>query len=70
MREELAKTVENARAPGGGGGGLLDLGAFTVLDGEGGDGYAEFKQEQQLHTKREQNQHLYSVFQTAGNLRR
>ncbi len=73
MREELAKTVENVRAPGGGGGGggdLPDPDAFAVPDGEGGDGYAEFEQEQQLHTMREQDQHLDGVFQTVGNLRR
>lgn len=63
MREELAKKLHHARAND-----LPDPGSFAIADGD--DDYAQFEQQQQVETMREQDQHLDGVFQTVGNLRR
>ncbi|POR36014.1 t-SNARE affecting a late Golgi compartment protein 1 [Tolypocladium paradoxum] len=67
MREELNKNIDNARVSGAD---LPDPSSFAIADGDGGDGYAEFEQQQQVEMMREQDQHLDGVFQTVGNLRR
>ncbi|KAH6611401.1 syntaxin 6 [Trichoderma cornu-damae] len=68
MREELSKKV----AGGGGGntGDLPDPSAFAIGEGEGGDAYNEFEQQQQMEIMQEQDRHLDGVFHTVGNLRR
>lgn len=73
-------TTAAANGKGRGGGAAGDLphpGTFAVPDGEtaegdgrGGDGWAEFEQQQQVTMMREQDEHLDGVFQTVGNLRR
>ncbi|KAB5531302.1 t-SNARE [Coniochaeta sp. 2T2.1] len=70
MREELRKQTTAEE-----GGDLPDPSSFVIPDGEGedgagGDNYAEFEQQQQVHMMREQDEHLDGVFQTVGNLRR
>lgn len=71
MREELAKKLDAAAAPGRGGvHDLPDPNAFAIADGDADDNYAEFEQQQQMEMMREQDTHLDGVFQTVGNLRR
>ncbi|KAB5575592.1 t-SNARE [Coniochaeta sp. 2T2.1] len=83
MREELRKQTtatttggtKGSRAGEEGGDDLPDPSSFVIPDGEGedgagGDNYAEFEQQQQVHMMREQDEHLDGVFQTVGNLRR
>ncbi|KAK0383580.1 hypothetical protein NLU13_9491 [Sarocladium strictum] len=69
MREELNRKIDDAV----GSSDLPDPSSFAIGDGaegQGGDGYAAFEQEQQMEMMREQDQHLDGVFQTVGNLRR
>lgn len=82
MRDELAKRLGDAAAAavangkkraGDGSSDLPDPNAFAIPDGEGGaggDSYAEFEHQQQLHMLRDQEEDLEGVFQTVGNLRR
>ncbi|KAL7795361.1 t-SNARE [Trichoderma ceciliae] len=69
MREELNKNIAST----GGGGGNRDLpdpSSFAISDGDGGDAYNEFEQQQQMEIMQEQDRHLDGVFHTVGNLRR
>uniref|UniRef100_L2GD70 t-SNARE affecting a late Golgi compartment protein 1 n=1 Tax=Colletotrichum fructicola (strain Nara gc5) TaxID=1213859 RepID=L2GD70_COLFN len=75
MRDELAKKLGDAAASSaakgkGASSDLPDPSSFAIPDGDGGDGYAEFEQQQQLEMMRQQDTHLDGVFQTVGNLRR
>lgn len=80
MRDELRKHISSAgprrggAGAGAGGSDLPDPNAFTIADGEPGEGdedyAAEFEQRQQQTMMREQDEHLDGVFQTVGNLRR
>ncbi|EQL02989.1 SNARE domain-containing protein [Ophiocordyceps sinensis CO18] len=66
MRDELANKLHDAH-----GSHLPHPGSFAIADGDvGDDDYAQFEQQQQVETMREQDQHLDGVFQTVGNLRR
>lgn len=67
MREELNKNIAHAS---GGGGDLPDPSSFAIGDGDGGDAYTEFEQQQQVEIMQEQDRHLDGVFHTVGNLRR
>ncbi|KAL7945453.1 t-SNARE [Trichoderma barbatum] len=66
MREELNKNI----AGGGGNGDLPDPSSFAIGEGDGGDAYNEFEQQQQMEIMQEQDRHLDGVFHTVGNLRR
>jgi t-SNARE syntaxin family protein len=68
MREELSKKLGAVSASAGGD--LPDPSSFAVADGDGGDGYTEFEQQQQVDMMRDQDQHLDGIFQTVGNIRR
>lgn len=68
MREELNKNI--AHTSGGRGGDLPDPSSFAIGDGDGGDAYTEFEQQQQVEIMQEQDRHLDGVFHTVGNLRR
>ncbi|KAI9149323.1 t-SNARE affecting a late Golgi compartment protein [Paramyrothecium foliicola] len=71
MREELLKKLDAAGGGGGrGGSDLPDPSSFAIGDGDGGDNYAAFEQQQQVEMMQDQDQHLDGVFQTVGNLRR
>ncbi|KAI8292119.1 Syntaxin-6 [Colletotrichum sp. SAR11_57] len=75
MRDELAKKLGDAATSSaakgkGASSDLPDPSSFAIPDGDGGDGYAEFEQQQQLEMMRQQDTHLDGVFQTVGNLRR
>ena len=59
MRDEINKVRD-----------LPDPNSFAISEGDDGDGYAEFEQQQQVQIMEEQDQHLDGVFQTVGNLRR
>ncbi|KAL7915033.1 t-SNARE [Trichoderma velutinum] len=67
MREELNKNIAGA---GGGHNDLPDPNSFQIGEGEGGDAYNEFEQQQQMEMMQEQDRHLDGVFHTVGNLRR
>jgi t-SNARE syntaxin family protein len=70
MREELGKTLSASSAPNGKGKGVGPGGGDDFGEnGEAGDSYAEFEQQQQLHMMAEQDTQLDSVFHTVGNLR-
>ncbi|KAM0256899.1 hypothetical protein ACHAQJ_004721 [Trichoderma viride] len=69
MREELNKNIASA-ASGGGNGDLPDPSSFAIGEGDGGDAYNEFEQQQQVEIMHEQDRHLDGVFHTVGNLRR
>ncbi|KAF4630499.1 hypothetical protein G7Y89_g7643 [Cudoniella acicularis] len=66
MRDELKKQTSQ-----GSGTRTGTSGAFEGPEGEGeaGDNYAEFEQQQQIHMMAEQDQQLDGVFRTVGNLR-
>lgn len=66
MREELEKTVGGVSNGNGKGKGTDP---FDDGNADGGDNYAEFEQQQQLHMMAEQDTQLDSVFHTVGNLR-
>lgn len=72
MREELQNKLDTSagKARAGSSNDLPDPSSFAISDGDGGDGYAEFEQQQQVEMMRDQDQHLDGVFQTVGNLRR
>ncbi|UKZ72779.1 hypothetical protein TrVFT333_000414 [Trichoderma virens FT-333] len=67
MREELNKNVAGG---GGGNNDLPDPSSFAIGEGDGGDAYNEFEQQQQMEIMQEQDRHLDGVFHTVGNLRR
>lgn len=68
MREELNKNIAGGK--GGGNGDLPDPSSFQIGEGDGGDAYQEFEQQQQVEMMQEQDRHLDGVFHTVGNLRR
>ncbi|KAI9650996.1 hypothetical protein NHQ30_001033 [Ciborinia camelliae] len=66
MREELEKTMGNARNSNAGGAAYQDENIGSPLD----DDYAaEFEHQQQLQMLKQQDEQLDSVFHTVGNLR-
>lgn len=68
MREELLKQISsNSYTDAGDGKGTYD--ANGDGEGPGGDNYAQFEQQQQLHMMAEQDTQLDGVFRTVGNLR-
>ncbi|KAL7958889.1 t-SNARE [Trichoderma compactum] len=67
MREELNKNVASGK---GGNSDLPDPSSFQIGEGDGGDAYTEFEQQQQVEMMQEQDRHLDGVFHTVGNLRR
>ncbi|KAL6700855.1 t-SNARE [Trichoderma pleuroticola] len=67
MREELNKNIAGGK---GGNGDLPDPSSFQIGEGDGGDAYQEFEQQQQVEMMQEQDRHLDGVFHTVGNLRR
>lgn len=67
MREELNKNIAGGK---GGNGDLPDPSSFQIGEGDGGDAYNEFEQQQQVEMMQEQDRHLDGVFHTVGNLRR
>lgn len=71
MREELLKTVHDARNKGKGkvNGDSLPHPSDFDSEGEGEDGYAEFEEQRQMEMMHEQDEALDGVFQTVGNLR-
>ncbi|KAL6879074.1 t-SNARE [Trichoderma novae-zelandiae] len=68
MREELNKNIAGGKASGNGE--LPDPSSFAIGEGDGGDAYNEFEQQQQVEMMHEQDRHLDGVFHTVGNLRR
>ncbi|KAK0760386.1 hypothetical protein N5P37_007471 [Trichoderma harzianum] len=67
MREELNKNIAGGK---GGNSDLPDPSSFQIGEGDGGDAYQEFEQQQQVEMMQEQDRHLDGVFHTVGNLRR
>ncbi|KAK4067027.1 uncharacterized protein Triagg1_8027 [Trichoderma aggressivum f. europaeum] len=67
MREELNKNIAGGK---GGNGDLPDPSSFQIGEGDGGDAYNQFEQQQQVEMMQEQDRHLDGVFHTVGNLRR
>ncbi|KAF3077299.1 t-SNARE affecting a late Golgi compartment protein 1 [Trichoderma lentiforme] len=67
MREELNKNIAGGK---GGKSDLPDPSSFQIGEGDGGDAYQEFEQQQQVEMMQEQDRHLDGVFHTVGNLRR
>lgn len=70
MREELNKNIAGTGSGGGGNNDLADPSSFAISEGDEGDAYNQFEQQQQVEIMQEQDRHLDGVFHTVGNLRR
>ena len=69
MREELGRTVVGAQAQSKGMNGSLPPPSAFEADGDDGDEYGAFEQEQQVQMMQDQDEALDGVFKTVGNLR-